>query len=234
MDPSTLAVVCGNSLQRWTIRDAEDLTLSSTCKVDIDALKSPIQSIAWNPHDEQVISYASGCAIETIDFRVNGKPMKIANAHLSTVYDIDYNPNKAHCLASGGEDGTIKFWDLRQCKQSLLSLPAHSHWVVCVQYNRCHDQLLLTSSTDASYALWRIPSVSSAPLIDLDEQDIMNESASGAYIADTKVTQYEDHCQSVYSVNWAANGSWRFASLSFDGSVNMHTVPSSEKYKILL
>jgi len=38
-----------------------------------------------------------------------------------------------------------------------------------VQYNRFHDQLLLSSGSDASVKLWNIVSVSSAPLGELED-----------------------------------------------------------------
>lgn len=51
---------------------------------------------------------------------------------------------------------------------------------------------------------------------------------------DGLVARIEDHEDSVYSVAWSAYNAWAFASLSYTGKLAICTVPSAEKYKILL
>jgi hypothetical protein len=43
----------------------------------------------------------------------------------------------------------------------------HTHWSTRVKYNSFHDQLLLSGGTDGMVNLWRVSSISSAPLLDL-------------------------------------------------------------------
>jgi len=50
---------------------------------------------------------------------------------------------------------------------------------------------------------------------------------------DKLIKRYESHRDSVYSIAWSSDA-WVFASLSYDGTVIVNTVPQSEKYKILL
>lgn len=38
-----------------------------------------------------------------------------------------------------------------------------------VRYNRCHDQLLLSAGTDSTVNLWRVSSISSAPLLEAED-----------------------------------------------------------------
>lgn len=38
-----------------------------------------------------------------------------------------------------------------------------------MRYNRCHDQLLLSGGTDSLLNLWRVSSVSSAPLLEMED-----------------------------------------------------------------
>lgn len=52
--------------------------------------------------------------------------------------------------------------------------------------------------------------------------------------ADAAVRTHEDHEDSVYAVCWSAQNAWTYASLSHTGKVVINTVPSAEKYKILL
>jgi hypothetical protein len=39
---------------------------------------------------------------------------------------------------------------------------------------------------------------------------------------------------SVSAVEWSANDAWVFASLSYNGTLFINSVPSKEKYRILL
>jgi EARP and GARP complex-interacting protein 1 len=101
--------------------------------------------------------------------------------------------------------------------------------------------------------LWRCSSVSSAPLLELDEEDkdvdsdddlqLSGHGASSAHgksnnkpsdAVDCIVKTYEDHEESVYAVAWSACDAWVFASLDFSGRLAINHVPSTEKYKILL
>lgn len=194
-----------------------------------------VRAVQWDPHHDHLLSFSSGATIQTWDTRSNATSFIIEDAHAGSVLDFDYNPNKPYTVVTGGEDGLLRFWDLRQSARPLLSLVAHSHWLWCVRYNRFHDQLVLSSSSDSTLALWRVSSISSAPIVELDEQDFMNESAAGNDVADSRVKSYEEHEDSVYSVAWGAGSdSWVFASVSYDGRVVVNQVPSSEKYKILL
>lgn len=144
--------------------------------------------------------------------------------------------------------------------KSLKVIKAHSHWVTSAQYNPAHDQLVLTSSTDQLVKLWRVSSISSAPLMELDDPELAlsssNDSDSedvggnsesstsgfrfpgdnnaGATAADILVKDFADHEDSVYDIAWSACESWVFASVSHAGRVIVGSVPSSEKYKILL
>ena len=52
--------------------------------------------------------------------------------------------------------------------------------------------------------------------------------------ADVLVKRYEEHEDSVYSVDWSCASPWVFASLSYSGRVTIGHVPSAEIYKILL
>ena len=103
----------------------------------------------------------------------------------------------------------------------------HSHRVWNVRFNPFHDQLVLSASTDAHVKLWRAASISSAPLVDLDDDD----SEQDVLDKEIKTFEFED---SVYSVAWSACDAWVFGSVSYDGRVTCHHVPSAEKYKILL
>lgn len=231
-----LASAHGTSLRTWGL-DNNELSLQDKLDLDLSMalMGSSVGALRWDPHHCNYISYTLGGCIQTWDTRSKSVAFTIDDAHLQTALDIDYNPNKPFCLVSGGDDGKMKFWDLRHARKPLLALSsAHTHWVWSVRYNRFHDQLVLSSSSDSTLALWRVSSISSAPIVELDEQDFMSESAAGADVVDTRIKTYDEHEDSVYAVAWGASDSWSFGSVSYDGRFCMNQVPSTEKYKILL
>ena len=77
----------------------------------------------------------------------------------------------------------------------------HTHWSNRVAYNPHHDQLLLSSGTDGMVNLWRVGSVSSAPLLDLDaggdgdggDHDIIGlGGGGGGFVGDDDDEEGED------------------------------------------
>ena len=68
------------------------------------------------------------------DLRSAEQTHHIQSAHRMGVRDIDYNVNKPWALVTGGDDGEVKFWDLRNSTKALKVLNAHRHWVTCAKY----------------------------------------------------------------------------------------------------
>lgn len=79
------------------------------------------------------------------------------------VRDLDFNPNKPHHIATVGDDCKLRFYDTRNTKTPLKETMSHSHWAWSVQYNRFHDELVLTSGSDCKVNLHGYPSISSSP-----------------------------------------------------------------------
>jgi WD40 repeat protein len=184
-------------------------------------------------------------------------------------------------------DSVMKFWDLRMHLSNSLDSPSfqppllktvrggHSHWMTRATYNPFHDQLVLSGGSDGIANLWRISSCSSAPLLELNDEDeddgetsrdsegddevTGNEkrtenrhstpevdggelkfdagnkspTTNSAYSHDIRVTRFE--CSDVTAdIAWSTTDPWVYATLSHDGAVVVHHVPSKEKYKILL
>lgn len=85
--------------------------------------------------------------------------------------DLDFNANKQYFLSTCGDDGYMKFWDIRSPTEPVISRMEHSHWVWNIKINRFHDQLVLTSSSDSRVILCSIPSVSSEPYYQTVNED---------------------------------------------------------------
>lgn len=88
----------------------------------------------WSQHhqgNQFIALYENG--IKSYDIRENKKEAwHIDDAH-SLVRDIDCNPNKQCHIASCGDDGCVKIWDVRNPKEPVFSRRDHHHWVWCVR-----------------------------------------------------------------------------------------------------
>lgn len=189
--------------------------------------------LAWDPHNVDAMAVSSGTKVHLVDWRadssISDDSVQSFHCHRYGVTDLDYNPNKPHVLTTAGQDGLLKFWDLRSAKQPILvSRGGHRHWLSKVSYNPFHDQLLLSAGTDSLVNLWRFSTISSAPLLTLE--DDADDDTSGANI---RVSQHE-HMDSVYALSWGAADAWIYAAVGYDGKAILSHVPSKEKYKILL
>jgi WD40 repeat protein len=237
-DTPTLASAHETLLRTWQL-DAGALEPQDKLELDVSMLntttKRGASALAWDPHHASQLAFALGGSVRTWDLRAKQDSVRVEDAHPSAALSLDFNPNKPYTLATGGDDGKLKFWDLRHARTPLLAFGAHSHWVWSTQYHPQHDQLVLSGGSDATVALWRVSSISSSPLVELDERDLMDETAGGAAVADTLIRRVEEHEEAVYAARWAAGGdAWMFASVSYDGRLAVNHVPSTEKYKILL
>ncbi|CAM9671587.1 unnamed protein product [Ascophyllum nodosum] len=229
-------------LKRWRLGDGrfEEGGSATVCGGTPAAAARASSAAAWDPHRPVEVAAAAGRDITCWDLRTMEKTMSVTQAHRFTVRDLDYNPNKPFCLVTCAEDRLIKFWDLRKPNAPVKSIVGHDHWVNTVKYNRFHDQLLLSGSSDCMVHLWRVSSVSSAPLLEPDEDDDADDfdtsgiGGSKGEAADIRVRTFDEHEESIYSLAWSTSDAWVLASLSYDGQVVLNHVPSAEKYKILL
>jgi WD40 repeat protein len=101
-----------------------------------------------------------------------------------------------------------------------------------LQYNPFHDQLVLSSGTDSIANLWRMSTISSAPLL-TNDADVPDDDASETAGPNARIARHE-HVDAIYSSCWSSADAWVYLTLGYDGKVQCHSVPSKEKYKILL
>ncbi|KAL2912977.1 Protein tssc1 [Polyrhizophydium stewartii] len=214
-----------------------------------EPMQTPICG-AWSPHSRSQIALGSGNTVGVWDLRSKSESARIDKAHELSVRCLDFNPNKAHQIVSGGDDCKIRIWDTRNTKTFVKEVSDHTHWVWSVSFNRSHDQLLLSSSSDCQVNLTSVVSVSSAVFFD-PSQRAHGESGSPdgrarrssddedateyqSKTTDGLVASFDQHEEAVYSVAWSAADPWIFASLSYDGRVVVNQVPRDHKYKIIL
>eukprot|EP00040_Diaphanoeca_grandis_P027550 m.157015 g.157015 ORF g.157015 m.157015 type:complete len:315 (-) comp31036_c3_seq1:67-1011(-) len=170
-DVSQLVNLCDESIELWDVNVGTE-----TAKMTKSATETSIGNFTncrWNPHHNcAYIATASGKSLRGWDLRTMEQTFCIQRAHGdSIVRSLDFNANKQYNMLSCGNDGKIKFWDVRNDSQSLLEFSLHTHWVWCARYNQYHDQLVVSSGSDNQVALSNAGSLSSILYADLDNDD---------------------------------------------------------------
>ncbi|VDL59791.1 unnamed protein product [Hymenolepis diminuta] len=248
-----------------------DYAVNSCCQLrlpgDLDessggALTSPVNAIRWSPHrNASTVGIALDSGVLGIDTRSMQPSFWLSDVHWPCVRDIDFNPNRDHILATGGDDGCLSIWDLRYigktesfsfrnvstgiaCQKPLFTIPAHSHWIWSIRYHPTRDQLLLSASSDSSVCLYGLPSYSSE-VRGVAKPSTVTKSKSGTSspaISEISIEGLEDGIlarlneqhESVYAVDWSPIDPWVFASVNFDGHFVVNQVPDKVKLGILL
>eukprot|EP01126_Amoeba_proteus_P027851 TRINITY_DN2756_c0_g1_i16.p1 TRINITY_DN2756_c0_g1~~TRINITY_DN2756_c0_g1_i16.p1 ORF type:complete len:194 (+),score=30.51 TRINITY_DN2756_c0_g1_i16:1618-2199(+) len=147
-DAHKIAYLDDHNIRVWDLITAKETEL-----VTVGGVES-ISKGCWNPYIENLITTAVGDSVIGYDIRDKLNPVfSIQKAHSQVVRDIDINPNNCYYFVSGGDDGNVKFWDLRKPVDALKVFCKHSHWVWCVKYNK-FDSLVISSGTDGVVNLW--------------------------------------------------------------------------------
>jgi WD40 repeat protein len=188
-----------------------------------------VSSGCWDPHHCNTFIAAAGEGLYQLDTRQKGATAISARAHAGPVRAVEHNPNRMYHVASAGNDGFLRFWDLRKASEPTktaagcrtASHRAHDHAVCSVAYNSFHDQLLMTGSADNTARLWHLPSAAKA-------------GGNAAGLKEGAVKTVSDCGDSAYSCVWSASGPWVYAVCSYAGKVIVDTVPKDVTMGILL
>ncbi|XP_060535980.1 EARP-interacting protein homolog [Cylas formicarius] len=230
-DGCKAASVIDNHVVLWDISESEGRKVMS---VQLDGKNNPkFTTGKWNPHQNcNQFSTATDTNVKTYDIRTGDLAWTIEGAHTQLLRDMDYNMNKQYHIATCGDDGFVKIWDFRQPSQAVYARNEHSHWVWCVRFNHFHDQLLLTSSSDARVLLSSAASVSSENTNESCSDE--NKGVETKQLLSDGTLQWCEHEDSVYCAEWSPSEPWVFASLSYDGRLLISRVKRSLKYQIML
>jgi len=124
--------------------------------------------------------------------------------HVLPVNAVAFSPDSAH-LASGGDDGVIKIWDVKTRKET-ATLIGHLNEVLCLDFS--HDSVLLASGDDDGVIkLWDVA-------------------------AKMEVATISAHAEGVCSIGFSPDGAM-LASVSEDWTVKLWDVATGEKIATL-
>ena len=90
----------------------------------------------------------------------------------------------AHVLATGGEEGIVKVWDLRNLNAPTSELQRHTGSILSIAWNPLNADQLATSSADTDVLLWSLSNEGERPT----KQNV--------------VFEHNGHCGPVMEVSW--------------------------------
>ncbi|EIE27740.1 WD40 repeat-like protein [Coccomyxa subellipsoidea C-169] len=195
---------------------------------------SSVRAVAWHPAQADTALSVEGAKL--LQWRLGGASAEVASEcasggseQLSGGAWDPHDPNR-FCSTGGS---SVQVWDLRSGQQSGAISSAHGMPVRDVDFAKQQDNLIVTAGDDCKLRLWDLRHAPAQSAM-ASPAGKRAAAAGGAGAKDGKVQSYGDHEDSVYSVAWSTSDPWTFASLSYDGRVAVHRVPSQVKYKILI
>ncbi|KAI1897452.1 hypothetical protein AGOR_G00083430 [Albula goreensis] len=114
----------------------------------------------------EVLTVNSIGQLKLWDFRQQGnEPSQILSLTGDRVplHCVDRHPNQQHIVATGGQDGMLCIWDVRQGNVPLSLMEAHSAEMWEVHFHPSNTDHLFTCSEDGSLLHWENSTNSSVP-----------------------------------------------------------------------
>jgi ribosome assembly protein RRB1 len=128
---------------------------------------SSVEDLQWSPKETTVFASCSADkSVRIWDIRVKNKRsvINVDDAHDQDVNVISWNKATDYLLLSGGDEGNIKVWDLRNFKPSsakdagkplaVASFAWHTAPISSVEWHPTEDSVFAASGRDDQVTLW--------------------------------------------------------------------------------
>jgi ribosome assembly protein RRB1 len=156
-EPGVLATGdCNKDIHIWKPTNDGSWTVN---QVPLIGHTASVEDIQWSPNERNVMA---SCSVDkTIRiWDTRAAPQKACmltadDAHESDVNVISWN-KKEPFIASGGDDGVLKVWDLRQFqnKTPIAVFKHHTDHITTVEWNPLDSTVLASGGDDDQIALW--------------------------------------------------------------------------------
>ncbi|KAG8734574.1 ribosome biosynthesis protein rrb1 [Ceratobasidium sp. 414] len=123
----------------------------------------PVEDIQWSPSETTVFaSCSSDKSVRVWDVRAKGRrnAVQIARAHDSDVNVMSWNRGTSYLLVTGGDEGGIKVWDLRNLKGATAApspvalFTWHNAPITSIEWHPTEDSVFAASGSDDQITLW--------------------------------------------------------------------------------
>mmetsp|Transcript_14499 Transcript_14499/g.36672 ORF Transcript_14499/g.36672 Transcript_14499/m.36672 type:complete len:448 (-) Transcript_14499:31-1374(-) len=145
---------CGNAIRIWEPKDGGGwVTQPNSC----NAHEGSVEDIQWSPTEEDVfVSSSVDKHIFVWDKRQSNSPMLKVQAHDADVNVVSWNRSTTYMLASGGDDGVLRIWDLRNFTATdfVAHFKHHQAPVTSVEWCPHEPSMLATTSADNQTIVW--------------------------------------------------------------------------------
>jgi len=127
---------------------------------------SSVEDLQWSPSEPTVFASCSADhSIQIWDVRTKGRKSVagIISAHDSDVNVISWNRVTSYLLISGGDEGAIKTWDLRNVKKTgsenidpspVASFTWHKAPITSVEWHPTEESIFAAGAADDQVTLW--------------------------------------------------------------------------------
>lgn len=147
----------------------------------------------------------------------SGNPSQIVNdAHKSEVNCLSFHPTNEFLVSTGGSDGAVNLWDLRNLKDKMHSLEWHKEGVYSVSWAPFEETILGSSGHDRRVHLWDTSKIG--------EEQTAEDSEDGP---PEMLFVHGGHTAKVSDFSWNTNDEWVVASVSEDNVLQIWQMTDS-------
>jgi WD repeat-containing protein 68 len=155
----------GDFLRIWELNGNGGANLKALLNNKSIETSSPLTSFDWNQEDPKMIvtsSVDSMCTVWNIETQ---KPLAQIVTHDKEVYDVAFSEGK-NVFASVGADGTLRMFDLRNLKNSMIIYETQDKPLLKIGWNKQDPNYIVTMAQDMPAVVIdiRIPSFPAAEL----------------------------------------------------------------------
>ena len=135
--------------------------------------QKPINEIKYHKFQENIFSYVSDHNLSFWDSREGfTEPFFNILAHTMEIFTLDFSYTDQFLLLTGGNDGLIKLWDMRNLTQPLYEFLDNNEHILKVEWCPSNPSIFASSSKDCKIKLWDLSELNETKINDDEDNEI--------------------------------------------------------------